>query len=290
MPKDLEKSCHQFRAYLQVFDHDAVARGLYADKICKKLKESMDQISMTKLLDESLVFAQIAEEAPYKTKARLANRLLMHGIFLFRKSHRHSKPETLKMALSKLEQAILMGLPEADQATAKSLTAMLRVRLGVLPDFQTFLDSKDDFLFGNSIFDIPLDSGNDLPFENSILNQLLKIEFALRIWEEVVKNPRFKQYVTEVYLVKAEEFTKKLLKNEESIQYRAYEPKILVLAGQVSETCQDAFDGKRGPELKNPAYYWARCWNLKHSPLRYRLRAIHRLCCRLFRQRKYEAA
>ena len=274
MRKDLEESCHQFRAYLHVFDHDAVARGAYADRVCRKLKESMDQMLMAKLLDESLVFAQIAEDAPYKDKDHLAYRLQMHGFFLFMKSSRHSKPETLKMALSKLEQAILMGLSEAEQARAKSLTTMLRIRLkGVSPDFEIPPGSGDDLLFGNSIF-----------------SQVRKIEFALRVWEEGVKDPRNKHHFTEVYLVKAEEFTKEVLENGENTQYRAFEPEILVLAGQVSEACQDAFDGERGPELEDPAYYWARCWNLKHGPLHFRLRAIHRLSCRLFRQGKYEAA
>ncbi len=274
MRKDLEESCHQFRAYLHVFDHDAVARGAYADRVCRKLDESMNQMLMTTLLDESLVFAQIAEDAPYKDKNQLAYRLRMHGIFLFMKSIRHSKPETLKMALSKLEQAISIGLSEAEQATAKFLIITLRIRLnGVLPDFE-----------------IPPGSLDDLPFGNSIFSQVRKIEFALHVWEIGVKAPRDKQYVTENFLVKAEELTKEVLENGETAQYGVFEPEILVLAGQVSEACQDAFDGERGPELEDPAYYWARCWNLKHGLLRFRLRAIHRLSCRLFRQGKYEAA
>ena len=268
--KDLEESCNQFRAYLHVFDHDADARGAYADMVRRKLQNSMDQMVVGRLLDECLVFAQIAEDAPHRDNHHLADRLQWHGIFLFMKSDHHSKLETLKMALSKLEQAISTGLSKVDEARAKSTIAMLRVRLKIrLPDFDIPPGFEYDLLFGDSLF-----------------SQVRKIGFRLQLLESGVEDT----YKDGSYLFEAEKFAKEALESEENTQYRAFEPEILLLAGQVSEACQAVFDGERSPKLEDPAYYWARCWNLNHGPLHFRLRAIHRWSCRLFRQGKYEAA
>lgn len=191
MQNDLEESCRQFRAYLHVYDHEPVARGAYADFVCEKLRKSMQQRSVAKLLDESLVFAQIAEDAPYRSKIELAFRLQWHGMLLVSKSNHQHKLETLKMALSKFEQAISMGLPEADQATVKSLTAMLRLELKkVSPEFELTPGFADDLMLGNSIF-----------------CQVEKINVFFASWEAAVKDG---YNTSEVFLVMAEEFTKEI--------------------------------------------------------------------------------
>ena len=269
MQSDLEESCRQFRAYLHIYNHKPLLRGGYTDLVREKLRKSLQQRTVAKLLDESLVFPQIAEDALYRSRVELAFRLQWHGMLLDLKSKHHHKPDTLKMALSKLEQAISMGLPEADQATVKSLTATLRLKLKEASSVFE-LGFVDDFMNGNSIF-----------------CQINKISVFLEAWEVAVE---YGYDTSESFLANAEESTKEILDSEDDTQYRGFEPEILVLAGKVSETCRNVFDGKRDPKLEDPVYYWTRCWNLKHGHVRFRLQSIHLLARRLFRQGKYKAA
>ena len=277
MPEDLEEACYQLHSVSNSLKNHPKMRGWHAYEACQLLRACLEYLPNARLLDEGTTFAQISEESPAQNLEHYAQVLLLSGAFLFMKSDRSQSVQDLLKALTKLNQALAEGLPESDQTRAMYFISKARIRLILLTGQQEDREaSKQTAEFWNKAI-----------FGSNTYNKLELAQFSYRVWEKLHRDG---SKVRKNFIDKAEKVMSEILLTEPFSQDKGFRAASLVLAGEISEACSETPEFDRQRALENPAAYWTRCWEMTGGSLHYRLRAIHLLSCRFFRQGRYPEA
>lgn len=180
--------------------------------------QSYEYHSNTKILEEAVFFAQVAEDCPFETEQQHGERLLTCGIARFTLGHRTTNRDNTRRAIEKFDQALSKGLDSSDAGRAKHFRSRAYFYLALTAE----VEPADLEQTGTNYFESMMG--------DSVQNKYEFAEYSFKLWESLESSDSRKEFID-----KAEVTMREIISREEMCGSPTSHAAALMLAGRISE-------------------------------------------------------